>query len=395
MHQSGDASGSLPDHSAGMDVTRTAFGSWNGGRFMHFGQGLDEARWEGSVRRAWQAGIRTFVTADVYGLGEADKLLGKVLKEFPRDSYSLVGAVGHDFYAARRDGAKGYPRFTDPALRSAAEYRSYVRMAVDKSLERLGAERFDLLLLHNPDSTGYGSDAVWEALRGVRDEGLTERLGVAPGPANGFTLDVIQCFDRFHEVIDWAMLILSPFEPWPGSLALPAAAVYDIGVMTRVVDHGGIFHDDVRPGHRFGPSDHRSFRPPGWVEAGFARLEQLRPIIERHQLTPLQFACAWNLQQQGVKCVVPTLIQEVSDGSKAIEQKVDELAQLPDVRFDESELQQIRSVGDNTGCMQLKGANPSHDGDPEPDRWSVSADLAATGARWNVNPTADLTYRHP
>ncbi len=378
-----------------MDVTRTAFGSWNGGRFMHFGQALDEDRWIGSIRRAWQAGIRTFVTADVYGLGEADKLLGKALKQFPRDSYSLVGSVGHDFYATRRDGAKGYPRFTDPALRGVAEYPGYVRMAVDRSLERLGVERFDLLLLHNPDSIGYGSDAVWESLRGVRDEGLTERLGVAPGPANGFTLDVIQCFDRFHEVIDWAMLILSPLEPWPGSLALPAAARYDIGVMTRVVDHGGIFHDDVRPGHRFGPSDHRSFRPPGWVEAGHARLEQMRPIMDRHQLTALQFACAWNLQQQAVRCVVPTLIQEVSDGSKAIEAKVDELAQVSEVRFDESELRQIRSIGDNTGCMMLKGAHPTHEGDPEPDRWRVSADLAAAGERWNVDPSRDLLFRHP
>ena len=118
--ESGAANRLGADHSSEMDVTRTAFGSWNGGRFMHFGQALDEDRWIGSIRRAWQAGIRTFVTADVYGLGEADKLLGKALKQFPRDSYSLVGSVGHDFYATRRVGAKGYPRFTDPALRGVA-----------------------------------------------------------------------------------------------------------------------------------------------------------------------------------------------------------------------------------------------------------------------------------
>jgi aryl-alcohol dehydrogenase-like predicted oxidoreductase len=57
-----------------MDVTRTAFGSWNGGRFMHFGMKLDEERWVAMVRRAWNAGIRTFVTADVYGGGAGRRI---------------------------------------------------------------------------------------------------------------------------------------------------------------------------------------------------------------------------------------------------------------------------------------------------------------------------------
>ena len=86
-------------------------------------------------------------------------------------------------------------------------------------------------------------------------------LGVAPGPANGFTLDVIDCLERFGELIDWAMVILNPLEPWPGELVLPAARRYDIDVITRVVDYGGLFWDDVRPGHAFAQHDHRAFRP--------------------------------------------------------------------------------------------------------------------------------------
>jgi aryl-alcohol dehydrogenase-like predicted oxidoreductase len=375
-----------------MEITRAAFGSWNGGKFMHFGQALDEGRWVAMVQQAWTLGIRTFITADVYGAGEADRLLGKALSGFPRDSYCLVGAVGHDFYATRRDGAKGYPRFTDPVLRSARDFQAYVRMATERSLERLGVGRFDLLLLHNPDSIGYGSDAVWESLRLVRDEGLTEGLGVAPGPANGFTLDLLQCFERFHEVIDAAMIILSPLEPWPGLMPLAAARAFDVQVITRVVDHGGIFHDDVQPGHRFGASDHRSFRAPGWVEAGCAKLEQLRPIAVRHGMTPLQMACAWNLAQAPVRCVVPTLIEEVS--GKPVERKVEELASIPDVTFSEEELRLIASTGDNAGCMVLKGANPGHLGDPEPDRWGLTPDLLQTAARWGIDPAADLVCRH-
>ena len=55
-------------------------------------------------------------------------------------------------------------------------------MAAERSLERLGADSFDLLLLHNPDRTGYESEAVWDGMAALRDAGLTRLIGVAPGP---------------------------------------------------------------------------------------------------------------------------------------------------------------------------------------------------------------------
>src|SRR5436190_22246039 len=135
-------------------------------------------------------------------------------------------------------------------------------MATERSLERIGADSFDLLLLHNPDRTGYTSAAVWDALESVRGDGLTRLLGVAPGPANGFTLDLIGCLERFGELIDWAMVILNPLEPWPGELCLEAAAHAQVSVITRVVDYGGLFWDDLLPGAELAADDHRSFRPP-------------------------------------------------------------------------------------------------------------------------------------
>ncbi len=63
----------------------------------------------------------------------------------------------------------------------------------------------------------------------LREEGLAGQIGVAPGPANGFTLDMINCMERFGERIDWAMIILNPFEPWPGELCLDAAAATTSG----------------------------------------------------------------------------------------------------------------------------------------------------------------------
>ena len=260
---------------------------------MRFGEAIDDERLAALLRPG--DGIDTVLTADAYGSGEADELLGRALAGVERESYCLVGAVGHDFYEGEREGSKGFPRFTDPRLRGPEQYASYLRMATERSLQRVGADRFDLLLLHNPDRIGYTSPAVWEGMAALRDAGLTRRLGVAPGPANGFTLDVIDCLERFGALIDWAMVILNPLEPWPGELVLPAARRYDVDLITRVVDYGGLFWDDVRPGHAFAQHDHRAFRPDGWVQSGSERLERMRPIAERHGLTALQLACQWNL----------------------------------------------------------------------------------------------------
>src|SRR5580692_1702627 len=377
-----------------MDITRTAFGAWNGGRFMNFGEPLADERWINLVRHAFERGIRTFITADVYGAGAADELLARALAGIPRSDYCLVGAVGHDFYKAQRQGSRGYPRFTDPGLRAPGDYADYLRMAAEKSLLRCGAEKFDVLLLHNPDSTGYGSDRVWSGMSKLIDAKLTDRIGIAPGPANGFTLDLILCLERFGPLLDWGMIILNPLEPWPGQLVLPAAVKHDVSLITRVVDYGGLFHNDVKPGHKFGAQDHRAFRPAGWVEAGNEKLDQMRPIAERHNLTLLQLACIWNLSQAPVQSVVPTLIQESGSDSRTIESKTDELALLPDVKLNEEEMERIARIGDNRGCMSLKGANRSHTTTAEADRWGVSPDLEAIGKKWGIDPDRDLVLTH-
>jgi len=361
---------------------------------MNFGEPLPDERWGQLVRHAFESGIRTFITADVYGCGAADELLARSLAGIPRSDYCLVGAVGHDFYKGRRQGSRGFPRFTDPSLRGPGEYADYLRMAAEKSLLRCQADKLDLLLLHNPDSTGYGSDRVWSGLSKLIDAKLTDRVGVGPGPANGFTLDLMLCFERFGPLVDWGMIILNPLEPWPGQLVLPAAAKHEVNLITRVVDYGGLFHDDVKPGHKFGAQDHRAFRPAGWVEAGIQKLEQMRPIAERHKLTLLQLACAWNLSQAPVKSVVPTLIQEGAGAGKTIESKAGELGQLSNISLSKEEVDIIGRIGDNRGRMQLKGASRSHTTAAEADRWGLSPDLAAVGRKWGIDPDRDLVYTH-
>ncbi len=371
------------------EPSHSAVGAWSGGRFMHFGQPLDDDRLLALLRPDDR--IRTVITADAYGAGEADALLGRALAGADREAYCLVGAVGHDFYEGEREGAKGFPRFTDPRLRGPERYADYLRMAAERSLERIGADSFDLLLLHNPDRTGYTHPAVWEGMAALREAGLTRLVGVAPGPANGFTLDLIDCLETYGELIDWAMVILNPLEPWPGELVLDAARHHDVELITRVVDYGGLFHDDVLPGHAFPRHDHRGFRPPGWVGRGRVKLDAMRPIAARHDLSLLQLACAWNLAHPAVRCVAPTLIQEEGTGARPVEAKREELAALPPVSpLTADEVAEIRAIGDNTGSMALKGAAPDHEGEPRPDRWPLTPELEELAARWGIEPARDL-----
>ena len=252
---------------------------------MHFGEPVDEERLAALLRPG--DGIATVLTADVYGSGAADELLGRALEGVERDSCCVIGAVGHDFVAGERDGPRGFPRFTDPALRGPAEYADYLRAATEASLERVGISAFDVLLLHNPDRTGFTSESVWDGMAALVDAGLTGTIGVAPGPANGFTLDLIDCFERFGDRIDWAMVILNPLEPWPGELCLAAA-----GGERRARDHPrGRLRRPVL-GRRAAAAtsstehDHRRFRPDGWVEAGPREARPDAPDRRRRGVDP-------------------------------------------------------------------------------------------------------------
>jgi aryl-alcohol dehydrogenase-like predicted oxidoreductase len=360
---------------------------------MHFGLPIDEERLVALLRPDLR--IDTVITADAYGAGAADALVGRALAGLPREGYSLVGAVGHDFYEGERQGSKGYPRFTHPSLRGPQGYADYLRRATERSLERCGTDRFDVLLLHNPDRIGYSSDAVWDAMAALRHEGLAGAIGVAPGPANGFTLDLLGCFERYGDRIDWAMIILSPFEPWPSRLLLPALGTHRIRAIARVVDHGGVFHGDVPDEDQLPGRDHRSFRPAGWVELGRDKLARLRPIAERHGLSTLQLAAQWTLGQRGVACVVPTLIQEPGERARPVEDKRADLAGVPaEIVLSDDEMAEIEAVGENAGCMTLKGGTPAHEGDERPDGWPMSEELRTIAGRWSIVPERDLVPTH-
>ncbi|MBI5368573.1 MAG: chlorite dismutase family protein [Planctomycetes bacterium] len=378
-----------------MNPTRTGFGLWTGGLFMRFGASIGAERLGALARRAYDLGVRTFMTADVYGAGEADRILGRALAGLDRSSYCLIGMIGNDFYEGKREGEKGFPRFTDPALRSAGDYGNYLKLATTRALDRCGTDHFDVLLLHNPDRIGYSSREVWDGMAALKKAGHARALGIAPGPANGFVLDTIQAFERCAGLIEYAMLILNPLEPWPGGLALPAARKHGVKVIARVVDHGGLFHDGIRSGHKFDRTDHRSFRPAGWVEEGLEKISGMRPIAERHGLSLLQLSASWCLAQEPVVSVIPTLMQELDGAGKPIDAQLEDLAALPaEARLTREEVAEIARLGDNQGSMPLKGGSRQYQGEPQADQWPITPELEEVARRWSLEPDRDLYCDH-
>jgi hypothetical protein len=89
--------------------------------------------------------------------------------------------------------------------------------------------------------------------------------------------------------------------------------------------------------------------------------------------------------------VVPTLLQEVGPNARPVEDKRAELAALPaEQRLSQADVDLIRELGDNTGSMALKGANPLYEGDDQPDGWAMDDRLQDVARRWRIEPVRDL-----
>ena len=103
----------MPTWQLMLDPTRTAIGTWSGGRFMHFGEPLDDERLVALLRPDER--IRTVMTADAYGAGEADALLGRALAGCDRDAL-LPGRRGRArLLRGRARGREGLPALHRPA----------------------------------------------------------------------------------------------------------------------------------------------------------------------------------------------------------------------------------------------------------------------------------------
>jgi D-threo-aldose 1-dehydrogenase len=171
------------------------------------------------VRASWDAGIRYFDTAPHYGLGLAERRLGEALRSRPRDEYVVSTKIGRVLEPVDAEGLRDDDLFDVPRdhVRRWDFSADGVRRSLDDSLARLGLDRVDVLLIHDPDE--HLDQAVHEAvpaLARLRDEGVVGAIGVGSGTPRSLAaligtgaLDVAMVAGRYtlldqsalHEVI--------------------------------------------------------------------------------------------------------------------------------------------------------------------------------------------------
>jgi D-threo-aldose 1-dehydrogenase len=160
---------------AGLDVTAIGLGTAPlGGLFSP----VSDADAEATIERAWSLGVRFFDTAPLYGFGLAERRLGSFLCRQQRDSFAISTKVGRLLRSATAAAEDVHYKGT-PAERPQFDF-SYdgVMRSVDESLARLGLDRVDVLLVHDPDD--HYEDAVagaFRALRRLRDDGTVKAIG--------------------------------------------------------------------------------------------------------------------------------------------------------------------------------------------------------------------------
>jgi D-threo-aldose 1-dehydrogenase len=171
---------------SGLDVTAFAFGTAPIGNFL---REIPEETADGMVQHAWDAGVRFYDTAPMYGHGLSELRLGHSLRWKPRSDYVVASKVGRVLKAARRADIDFSP-WNNAAPNTMTFDYSYdgTMRSFEDSLQRLALEHIDILFIHDIDRFTRGDeqpevfrqamDGCWKALESLRDQGAVKAIGV-------------------------------------------------------------------------------------------------------------------------------------------------------------------------------------------------------------------------
>lgn len=271
----------------GLVVSEIGFGCWGiGGNVGHSSLGpTDDAVSRAAIDRALELGINLFDTADVYGAGHSERLLGDALGS-ARDRVVLATKGGYDFTREPR-----VHRFT----------RDYLRAAVSRSLERLRTDHVELYQLHNPWTQVLADPDVIGVMEELRAQGLFRFWGVsintveeayAAMNAKALGMKVIQ-----------AIANVATQDVAYGSFR--EAQARGVGIFAREVLAQGLLAGRHAYGHTFNPTDARSHFPADRLNFLIGTAHQLRRYFSgRRPESVAQLATKFVLQLAGVTSVL-------------------------------------------------------------------------------------------
>ncbi len=280
---------------SGIKVSEIGFGAWTIA-LNWWGKEIQEDEAKRMLKKAYDLGINFFETADMYGKGKSERLIGEVFKDM-RNEVVISTKYGYDFESAQQIGHTELPQQFDP---------KFTENAFKNSLERLQTDYVDVYGLHNPKLRHIRDDIIFETLDKKIDEGKIKTCQIALGPAIGWTQEGIEAMNRKN--ISAVQTVYNILEQTPGNELIENAVKKDVGILVRVPDASGILTGKVTAETKISEKDHRKERTREWRKSAMQKVEQLRPIAERNGLNITQLAIKFILSKKAVSSVLPTVI---------------------------------------------------------------------------------------
>jgi len=277
----------------GRPVSVVGLGTWQLG--ADWGE-VSESDARAVLEASAEAGVTFYDTADVYGDGRSEKIVGAFVADHPDAGFTVATKMG------RRQ--EQVPENYNPA-----NFRAWI----DRSRANLGTDRLDLVQLHCPPSATIDDDATYDALDALVEDGSIAAYGVS----------VETCDQALSAIarpgVASVQIILNAFRLKPLDRVLPAALEAGVGIIVRVPLASGLLSGKYSASTTFAEDDHRNYNRDGsafdvgetfagvpW-EDGLAAASAFGELVDQlpGDATPAQAALAWCWQQPGVGTVIP------------------------------------------------------------------------------------------
>jgi aryl-alcohol dehydrogenase-like predicted oxidoreductase len=271
-------------------VSVVGLGAWQLG--ADWGE-VDEDDALATLNAAIDTGVTFIDTADVYGDGRSERLVGRLLRERPDAGLTVATKMGRRVEQV-------------PENYTLANFRAWN----DRSRANLGVDTLDLVQLHCPPTPVYSSDAVYDAL----DTLVAEKRIAAYGVSVETAAEALTAIAR--PGVASVQIILNMLRLKPLDEVLPAAAAAGVGIIARVPLASGLLSGKYDEHTTFAADDHRSYNRHGEAfdvgetfagvdfATGLAAVARLRPLTPP-DATMAQFALRWIIDQPGVTTVIP------------------------------------------------------------------------------------------
>jgi len=293
-------------------ISEIGFGAW-----AISGRGYGPTDDKESIRalhKALDLGVNFIDTADIYGDGHSEELIGRVLRERGDKQTVIATKFGWDFY---RDGG----------IRSNLK-RNYISFALEKSLKRLGREWIDIYQIHNSKPDDIERDNVYETLDELKKQGKIRFYGVSAY----YLEDAIEAIKTVKP--DTIQIIYNILEPEAGEKLFPLAIKNDIGIMAREPLASGLLTGKYNENSSFPKTDHRHGWSKKFLEEGAKKVSRLK-FLEKEGQTLIQAALRFSLSHKAVSVVIP--------GAKTVRQ-VEENISAAEADLSPYELKRIREL---------------------------------------------------